>query len=316
MVAAAEKRILAGRLWRAAALGETNAVKALIGLGAGIGPNPWRGGRTPLHAAVRSGRKACMRALLSAGCDVDAADDKGHTPLRAAVELRDTATLKFLLRTGCDVDAADVAGGYAPLHRALELRDTPCVKLLLRAGASLEAKTSSPPGWQALHCAISSDYDANFDLVMARGPDVLACTSDAGWTPLNMAAEEGNAHMVKKLLRAGALPDAETFTKVHGSADCMEALALAGVRITQKDADWVYRADRWCLLGLPGRPKFCDLINGAVRGTTARLELLRDRRAAPSELEEAAAALEALQTSRQRVEARDRAEMGHIFPDE
>jgi ankyrin repeat protein len=180
----------------------------------------------------------------------------------------------------------------------------------------LEVKTAMPPGWQALHCAISSDYEANFDLVMAKGPDVLACTDDIGWTPLNMAAEHGSLAMVKKLLRAGALPDAETFASVHGSADCMEALAFAGAQITQEDADLMYRADRLCLCGLPGQPEFCDLINSAIRGAAARLELLRSQAVAPLELAKAATALEVLRTSRQRAEARDRAEMGAVLPDE
>ena len=44
-----------------------------------------RGGRTPLHVASSNGHAAAVRALVTAGAAVDAADEAGVTPLHAAV---------------------------------------------------------------------------------------------------------------------------------------------------------------------------------------------------------------------------------------
>jgi hypothetical protein len=68
---------------------------------------------TPLHWAARRGYLDCVQALISAGAEIDARDDKGRTPLyMATASTRNTGEMIMVLRgAGADPFARTKIGG-------------------------------------------------------------------------------------------------------------------------------------------------------------------------------------------------------------
>ncbi|KDQ17884.1 hypothetical protein BOTBODRAFT_104719, partial [Botryobasidium botryosum FD-172 SS1] len=116
-------------------------------------------------------------ALLTAGADVNATDDKGFTPLHLATSCRYdpgvAAVVNVLLTTDAGVNAADNKHEITPLHLAIS----------------------------------SHLYDSNVtaivDLLVASGAGVDAIDAN-GSTPLHLAALHGNILAIEHLTIAGA----------------------------------------------------------------------------------------------------------------
>ena len=107
-------------------------------------------GRTPLHYATggdlhrsgiannrvipivhQYGNPSAIQALVAAGANVDAKDEKGRTPLHYAVELRvHPKVIQVLLDAGADVNARDLYGG-TPLDRARGANNKEARRILL-----------------------------------------------------------------------------------------------------------------------------------------------------------------------------------------
>src|SRR6185503_6719890 len=100
-------------LHRAAMAGDVAAIKRLIARKADVNgrvksnefySSEW--GNTPLMLAVRDGRDEAVAALLEAGADVNAVNDRGVSVLHRAIARAKMAEL--LIGKGAKIDAADV----------------------------------------------------------------------------------------------------------------------------------------------------------------------------------------------------------------
>eukprot|EP00698_Gefionella_okellyi_P014893 TRINITY_DN4153_c0_g1_i1.p1 TRINITY_DN4153_c0_g1~~TRINITY_DN4153_c0_g1_i1.p1 ORF type:complete len:486 (+),score=111.22 TRINITY_DN4153_c0_g1_i1:30-1460(+) len=128
------------------------------------GANPSYGeqayGRTPLHLATRalpnSDDTTCLKVLLDAGVDVNAADDKGVTALHFAALRATSSALDLLLEHGANVNILD-CDGFGPLDWALGVTPprgataaprrrpqiTPCSQRLMACGAQVSAAAAA-----------------------------------------------------------------------------------------------------------------------------------------------------------------------------
>jgi len=99
------------------------------GIGIVRGGLPERGSRylipgalTPLLYAARDGRLDLVRALLSAGADIERADANGITPLLMAISNNHMNVARFLVESGAAINVMDWYG-RTPLWAAVEARN-------------------------------------------------------------------------------------------------------------------------------------------------------------------------------------------------
>jgi len=148
---------------------------------------------TALHAATAgtsylnkgsdSEYEAVVRDLLGRGAEVDLRgryvnSTKGWTPLLVAIHEGKESLAMLLLEHGADVNARCEWHGHTPLTMALDWRSK-------RAGRSL------------------------IQALLAKKADVDA-VDERGWTPLMIAADNGDAEMSQLLIEHGANVDART----------------------------------------------------------------------------------------------------------
>lgn len=86
-------------------------------------------GSTPLHMAATNPDVSALKALLTAGADVNARDMDGNTPLHMAAYSNKFEHTKLLLEAGADVNAVST-GGRTPVAMARKSRADDVVGLI------------------------------------------------------------------------------------------------------------------------------------------------------------------------------------------
>lgn len=158
----------AGALHNAVRASDTVGVSRLLGKGAN--PNEIDGdtGLTPLIDAALAGDKPMVVLLMNNGADPRGRGGKGFTPLHAAAHMGHADIVQLIVARGVDLDDQRNASTITPLHAAAERDYRDVAKILLVAGAQIDLKT------------------------------------EAGHTPLFLAALKGHDEMVMLLRRHGA----------------------------------------------------------------------------------------------------------------
>ena len=167
----------------AAAAGHTEAVKALLSLGANPAARRARGA-TPLHEASGKGHLAVVQALLDGGADPQSPDARGCTPLTWAIRgLRIPAVKLLQSRTG-----------PLDIFSACALGDRPRVKALLRGNPALircaDDQGLTPLHYAALGCEDPVRQERMIRLLLGRGADLYARESRKA-TPIMLAEVMG-----------------------------------------------------------------------------------------------------------------------------
>ena len=108
---------------------------------------------------------------------------------------------------------------------------TPVVAYLLEAGATVDAKDTN--GRTALLYASSGPYAETVGLLLRKGAEINVQGATEGFTPLMMAAAEGQTEVVRVLLLNGAVVDVldrdgDTATKFATENGHSEVLKLLG----------------------------------------------------------------------------------------
>lgn len=143
-----------------------------------------------LIQAAFAGRDKDVKALLSAGADVNAEDMSGFTPLLLAAEKGHTETIKILVSAGADLAAKDFTGS-TPLDYIERLGGREELQQWLRENADPSvlmtwhlAKTTGQP-LTASVCAINhhNDQKGNDDMNQQNEPTIeqKVDAEVAGW---------------------------------------------------------------------------------------------------------------------------------------
>jgi ankyrin repeat protein len=245
-------------------------------------------GLTPLMIASGIGQAQMVNLLLTAGADVLAIDTRmGASALHKAAQSGNPDVIKLLLEHGSFIDQQSPVLGNTALMDAVLYKHTEAVQFLLERGA----RTMVRNHWQqtALDLAHHDALDVIARLIQARievgseeirnltligaikAGDIAAVkrlvaagvsvnervpvvgSLDDDYTPLGIAAREGNAHIVRVLLDAGADPRSVVGlmmgTPVHeasyfGHADVVRALTeksqIASTLAPELDAQGPY----------------------------------------------------------------------------
>jgi ankyrin repeat protein len=194
---------------------------------------------TPLTHAAEFGNLEAVRSLLDAGADPGRADGgAGATPLiNAAVHGR-LEVLRLLLARGAALDAAGPGGGFTAFHAACCNTHPECAEALARGGCDVGIKDKNGLTGRELaeakgHTAVVERLRAVVaEQLRAAGPAPEPEPARGGErlaSKLVMAAMEGDAAAVSRLLAAGADPNASMAVEkpsgevLHTTALCKAA---------------------------------------------------------------------------------------------
>ena len=142
------------------------------------------------------------------------------TSVLDAVAQKDRTALRALLKSGADVNAA-AGDGLAAIHQVAIDGDTESAQLLIYAGANLKA-TTRLGGYTPLLLAAKNGDAAMIETLLKGGADPNLATTN-GTQPLMFAAASGNVLAVRLLLDKGA--DAAAKEKSMGQNALMFAAA-------------------------------------------------------------------------------------------
>src|SRR5262245_37490259 len=134
---------------------------------------------------------AALAALV--GCGMPAPD----TALTIAAENGDAASVRTLLARGADANGKD-SHGLTPLVRAARRGNYDAAVALLDGGADPNLFDSiwTRPGWSPLMNAVHKSQPRIVRLLIDRGADVNARTTD-GTTPLALSEDQEIAAMLR-----------------------------------------------------------------------------------------------------------------------
>ena len=155
-----------------------------------------------LIEAAKARRIEAIRSLIREGVDVNARFGDDSTALHWAAYWDDREAVDLLLSAGAQVNAAD-DHGITPLWLACANGATAAtIERLIKAGAGAEVRHSS--GESALMSAARTGNAAAVDLLLAAGADVRGAERNRGQTALMWAAAQGHTDIVRRLLESGA----------------------------------------------------------------------------------------------------------------
>ncbi len=232
-------------------------VRALLDAGAEV--NAFERGKTPLqHAARTRPNPEIVRALLDAGARVDLAGHHGMTALHFAVV--NPAPAASLTRPG-----ADATAGPGETARQLEV-----IRLLLDAGAATHAKNED--GLTPLHLAAGHYWDPEVAGMLLRAGAFVDARAGNDSTPLHFAAAfGGNPSVAELLLDAGADANARDtggLTPLHlaarfrGYATVAQMLLAAGADVNARDREGKTPLDFHLERDEPGWPEVLRAAGG------------------------------------------------------
>lgn len=153
--------------------------------------------------AVEAGDLPRVQMLLASGADCDARNADGSTALTLAAHTDRPDIVDALIKAGADVNATDERG-WGPLMKAVYNPDVDrgfpdVVDTLIRAGARIE--TSITYGIRPLMLAAGYGESAVVETLLNAGADVLA-RNDGGLTALIMVKEKFYVDVINLLHEA------------------------------------------------------------------------------------------------------------------
>ncbi len=156
-------------------------------------------GTTALHWAVYYDDAETAALLVKSGANVNAVNRYGVPPLALACTNGNAAVVRLLLDAGADANAS-MKGGETPLMLAARSGSADAAKALLVRGAKHDARESHDQ--TALMWAAAEGHVPVMRVLVEAGADVNAAVP-SGFTPFFFAVREGRIEAVQFLLEKG-----------------------------------------------------------------------------------------------------------------
>ncbi|XP_076402296.1 ankyrin repeat and SOCS box protein 3 isoform X8 [Peromyscus maniculatus bairdii] len=224
--------------------------------------------------AARAGNVKILRKLLKKGRSVDVADNRGWMPIHEAAYHNSVECLQMLIHTGifgyhmcacCLRRLEEGVGspgtgvvdsyssenyiktktfeGFCALHLAVSQGHWKITQILLEAGADPNATTLEET--TPLFLAVESGRIDVLKLLLQHGANVNGFHSMCGWNSLHQASFQGNAEIIKLLLKNGADRECQDdfgITPVfvaaqYGKLESLNILILSGANINCQASD-------------------------------------------------------------------------------
>jgi len=167
--------------------GQLGKVRTLLSANFLLASQRLASGESPLMAALYRGHHDIVDALIEAGAEID---------IFAAAA---TGRVEDVRRTATDATVNSYAyDGWTPLHLASFFGHADAARLLLEAGADVHAVSRNTLTNTPLHAATAGKHTDVALLLIEHGAN--GQTTDAGgYTPAQIATQNGLADVVKKL---------------------------------------------------------------------------------------------------------------------
>ncbi|XP_069762475.1 ankyrin repeat and SAM domain-containing protein 6-like isoform X2 [Narcine bancroftii] len=164
-------------------------------------------GNSALQLAAGYGHEPLVRFLLSKGASVDSRNRYGWTPLMQAARFGHLGVARVLLEHGADANAANRLGSSA-LTAAARGGHVGLARALLEGGASAEA-AGRPAGAELTPLMVAAQHgrDAVLRVLLDWGSDAGPAGHASGWSPLMLAALNGELGAAQQLIERGADPN-------------------------------------------------------------------------------------------------------------
>jgi glycerophosphodiester phosphodiesterase len=211
----------------------------LFNLEHGIDGPAWQDneGWAPVHLAAIGGHPLTTQALLLAGrCEHEgAAKDavlRQDSPRSSAALLLATKAdfveiVRVLVRAGVDINRADDQGETA-LHVAARFGHDECARILLAGSATHECNTELPEktyGWTPLLIAAVDGNLGVVELLIEAGAD-LDRQDSSGWNAKEHASLRGHINIAVRLAEVTAQADADSDTSTSASTSPPSSTSL------------------------------------------------------------------------------------------
>ena len=198
----------------------------------------------PLYSATIKADTVAVKKALAEGADINRQSDNGYTALMWACSWASRPgyfdVAKYLIKAGADVNISANDGSTALLEAAEGSKEISL--MLMDNGADITARRDDGRGifTSTTFGILMGKVDLDFaELILSKGADIneAATSGDvAGWTAIHYAASNGNAELLKFLIKNGAnvnavTADGKTPLSLAGSnTEIIELLKAAGAR--------------------------------------------------------------------------------------
>ena len=222
-------------------------------------------GRTPLHVASEEGNVKVVRLLIENGADATVGD-----LLHVVTRYGYSEVARILVERGAD-PSNQARDGQSPLHVASAYGNMEITRLLVEHGADISTRDNKglipcDVAWREGHseiarfltehaaCTTTQADDKRTLSLLPDEEEVVCVPTEQGanattvannrWTPLHVAAEQGNAEVVRTLVEHGMDVAARAdngWTPLHVASSCgsVEVLRI----LVEHGADVTARAD-------------------------------------------------------------------------
>ena len=186
-------------LLKAAERGHVECVKAVLTAGADVN-SEHSNGKTPIIFAAEKGRVECVKAIVKAGADVNSQNNFGDTALTSAAVNGHVECVDLVIPVGADVNTKGTLDRTDLIWAAIGGHDE-SLGVMIQAGANVSMQDQ--PGCTGLIGAAEYQHDKCVELPISAGADVNKQINTGHTALIQAAIYAHSAHSISLLLSSG-----------------------------------------------------------------------------------------------------------------